>query len=99
MQGGISTAGSSQDSARVADESVRLTVLLRAFLTHGHLIADVDPLKLAEVYRDSPSLAKKFRFPDESLFKLLDPSSYGFTKADMEREFHYQNPYQGTILK
>ena len=89
----------SQDSARVSDESIRLTMLLRAFMTHGHLVADIDPLKLKEVYKDSPTLAKKYRFPSEALLKLMDPASYGFTKQDMDREFYYQNPYQGTILK
>jgi hypothetical protein len=63
------------------------------------LLADVDPLKLREVYKDSPSLAKKFRFPDESLYNIMDPAQYGFTEADMEKEFHYTNPYHGSILK
>lgn len=43
---------------------VRLHMLLRSYMTHGHLVADIDPLQLKEVYKDSPSLAKKFRFPD-----------------------------------
>ena len=96
--GGTAQLGGA-DSARVSDESIRLTMLLRSYMTHGHLIADVDPLNLREVYKDSPSLAKKFRFPDESLFALLDPHSYGFTKEDLEREFYYQNPYGGAILQ
>jgi 2-oxoglutarate dehydrogenase E1 component len=99
LQSGSGSVGSSADTARVADESIRLTMLLRAFMTHGHLLADVDPLKLREVYKDSPSLAKKFRFPDESLYNIMDPAQYGFTEADMEKEFHYTNPYHGSILK
>ena len=100
LQGGtgVGTA-SGADTARVADESIRLTMLLRAFMTHGHLVADVDPLKLKEVYKDSPSLAKKFRFPADEMKALLDPAHYGFTQQDMEREFHYTNPYHGAILK
>ena len=62
--------------------------MLRAFMTHGHLVADIDPLKLKEVYKESPSLAKKFRFPDSKLLSLLEPSTYGFTEADMDREFN-----------
>ena len=68
------------DSVRVADESIRLTMLLRAFMTHGHLVADVDPLRLREVYKDSPSLSKKFRFPDDKMLSILDPAAYGFTE-------------------
>ena len=77
--GGVGGAVSSADTARVADESIRLTMLLRAHMTHGHAAADIDPLRLKEVYKDSPSLAKKFRFPDEKLYALLDPAHYGFT--------------------
>ena len=83
---------------RVSEESTRLTMLLRAFMTHGHLVADIDPLNLKEVYKDSPSLAKKFRFPDETLLRLLNPTAYGFTLEDLEREFFYTNPYEGAIL-
>ena len=93
QSGSVGGAMSGADSVRVADESIRLTMLLRAFMTHGHLVADIDPLKLREVYKDSPSLAKKFRFPDESLLSILDPAAYGFTEQDMDKEIHYSNPY------
>lgn len=73
-------------------------MLLRAFMTHGHLVADIDPLKLKEHYKDSPSLSKKFHFPDEKLLGLLDPASYGFTEADMDREFNIQMPFGSTIV-
>ena len=100
LQGGsLGGAMSGADSVRVADESIRLTMLLRAFMTHGHLVADVDPLRLREVYKDSPSLSKKFRFPDEKMLSILDPAAYGFTEQDMDKEIHYSNPYQGAILK
>ena len=67
-------------------------------MTHGHFVADLDPLKLKEVYRDSPSVAKKYRFPDDKLLSLLDPMSYGFTEADLDREFSIQMPYGSTIV-
>lgn len=63
------------------------------------MVADIDPLKLKEVYKDSPSLSKKFRFPDEKLLALLDPTHYGFTEADMDREFSVSMPYNGTIAQ
>ena len=99
QRGNIGSPSSAADTSRVAEEATRLSMLLRAFLTHGHLVADIDPLNLKEVYKDSPSLAKKFRFPDESLLRLLDPAAYGFTKEDMEREFHFSNPYAGAIVQ
>ena len=68
-------------------------------MTHGHLVADVDPLRLKHVYKDHPTLAKKFRFPDDKLLSLLDPTHYGFTAQDMEREFRFVNPYAGAICK
>ena len=85
--------------SRQADELVRLQMLLRAFMTHGHYIADIDPLNLKENYKDSPSLAKKFRFPDDKLLALLDPATYGFTEADMDREFHVSMPFGSSIVK
>ena len=73
--------GISENSFKVSDESIRLTMLLRAFINHGHLVADIDPLKLSEVYKDSqPSFAKKYIRTNEEVFQLLNPSSYGFTK-------------------
>ena len=74
-------------------------MLLRAHMTHGHLCSDIDPLKLAEHYADSPTLAEKFRFPDQKLNDLLNPATYGFTEADMEREFYIHMPMQSTIVK
>jgi 2-oxoglutarate dehydrogenase complex dehydrogenase (E1) component-like enzyme len=68
-------------------------MLLRAYMTHGHLVADIDPLKLKEHYADSPSLAKKFQFPDQQLLDLMDPAQYGFTEADMDREFMITQGY------
>ncbi len=74
-------------------------MLLRAFMTHGHLVADIDPLQLKEHYKDSPSLAQKFRFPDEELLSLLDPHHYGFTEADMDKEVSVQMPYNSRIAQ
>jgi len=61
-----SSGSSRADAAHAADESVRLQMLIRAFMTHGHFVADTDPLRLKEHYKDSPSLSKKYRFPDEN---------------------------------
>lgn len=55
LQASGGLAGSADRSN--SDEQVRLHMLLRAFMTHGHLVADIDPLQLKEHYKDSPSLA------------------------------------------
>ena len=51
-------------------DSVRALMLIRAFRIRGHLAADLDPLKL-----QPPQ-------PHEE----LDPASYGFTEADLDRK-------------
>jgi len=66
------SAGDTQDSVRASQDSAKLSVLVRAFLTHGHLVADIDPLKMKEVYKDNESLGRKFRFPKPELTSLLD---------------------------
>ncbi len=50
-------------------DSVRALMLIRAYRIRGHLAADLDPLEMRE---DLPH-------PE------LDPASYGFTEADMDR--------------
>ena len=50
-------------------------MLIRAFRVRGHLLADLDPLKLS---RNDPH-------PE------LDPASYGFSEADLDREFYLDN--------
>lgn len=93
----LKAGGATGTDAASADEAVRLTMLLRAFMTHGHYVADIDPLQLKEHYKDSPSLSKKFRFPDERLLSLLNPQHYGFTEADMDREIVFENPFGSSI--
>ncbi len=54
---------------RAVLDSIRALMIIRAYRIRGHLIADVDPLKM----RDT-------KVPPE-----LDPRSYGFAEADMDR--------------
>ncbi len=51
-------------------DSIRALRLIRAFRINGHLIADLDPLKILER-----------EYPPE-----LDYKSYGFTESDLDRE-------------
>src|SRR6185436_11173941 len=62
--------GASQDEVRRATlDTVRATQLIRAYRVRGHLEADLDPLRLGK------------RAPHAE----LDPASYGFGAADMDR--------------
>ncbi|MEM6491884.1 MAG: 2-oxoglutarate dehydrogenase E1 component, partial [Pseudomonadota bacterium] len=54
---------------RATQDSIRALMLIRAYRARGHLLADLDPLKLNE--------------PTEH--PELDPAQYGFTEADLDR--------------
>ena len=56
-------------------DSLRALMIIRAYRIRGHLIADLDPLGM----RDTKS------HPE------LDPASYGFTPADMDRPIFIDN--------
>ncbi len=54
---------------RATRDSLRALMLIRSYRIRGHLIADLDPL----------GLVKREVHPE------LDPATYGFTEADMDR--------------
>lgn len=58
-------------SGQTIQESMRLLLLVRAYQVNGHMKANVDPLGL-----------DKRKAPIE-----LDPALYGFTEADLDRDF------------
>ena len=60
---------------RAVLDSVRALMLIRAYRIRGHLAADLDPLGL----RDMPARPE------------LDPKSYGFTEADLDRPIFIDN--------
>lgn len=74
-------------------------LLIRAFMTHGHMIADVDPLQLYETYKHFPTFAHKFKIPDSQLTSLVDYKSYGFTEQDLDREFYVDAPELAGLLR
>ena len=61
-----------EDARAAALDSVPALMLIRAYRVRGHLEADLDPLGLAP----------------EELHPELDPRSYGFTEADMDRPIY-----------
>jgi 2-oxoglutarate dehydrogenase E1 component len=50
-------------------DSIRALMIIRAYRIRGHLVADLDPLGMR----------------DQTPHPELDPKSYGFTEADMDR--------------
>ncbi|MFU8881387.1 MAG: 2-oxoglutarate dehydrogenase E1 component, partial [Rhodobacterales bacterium] len=60
---------------RAVLDSVRALMIIRAYRIRGHLAADLDPLGLRE----------------PTPHRELDPKSYGFTEADMDRPIFIDN--------
>jgi 2-oxoglutarate dehydrogenase E1 component len=56
-------------------DSIRALMLIRAYRIRGHLVADLDPLGMRE----------------ENPHPELDPRSYGFAEADMDRPIFIDN--------
>lgn len=56
-------------------DSIRALMLIRAYRIRGHLVADLDPLGMR----------------DQTPHPELDPASYGFTGADMDRPIFIDN--------
>ena len=63
------------DVRKATMDSVRALMMIRAYRIRGHLAADLDPLKLKE----------PVNHPE------LDPESYGFSAADMDRPIFLDN--------
>ena len=58
------------DGEAIAHDSIRAIMMVRAYRVRGHLLATLDPLGI------------EINTPHSE----LDPASYGFTEADMDRE-------------
>ena len=65
----------SERSRRLIIEHLRVVMLIRAYRVRGHLLADLDPLGLA----------------GDKHHPELDPANYGFSEADLDREFFLDN--------
>jgi len=60
---------------RAVLDSIRALMIIRAYRIRGHLVADLDPLGMR----------------DQTVHPELDPESYGFTDADMDRPIFIDN--------
>ncbi len=78
IKGKVAEKGVSLDEAQVRQavlDSLRALMIIRAYRIRGHLIADLDPLGMRE----------------QTPHPELDPASYGFTAADMDRPIFIDN--------
>lgn len=64
-------ASSSADILQATRDSIKALMMIRAFRIRGHLAANLDPLGLNDLRDPQPE---------------LNPSTYGFTDADMDRK-------------
>ena len=67
----------SRDRQKAARDSLRAMMLIRAYRVRGHLEANLDPLGLKPRAKHAE----------------LDPRTYGFTEADMDREIFIDNAF------
>lgn len=67
------------------EDTNKVILLIRAFQRNGYLEADIDPLN----QDDAESKTKQYKV--YSQLSTLDYKSYGFTEADLEKEFHISN--------
>lgn len=87
------------DNSRAVHEAYKIKLLITAYMTHGHMVADLDPLELYETYKMFDTFSEKFKIPQKSLKALIDYKSYGFTEADLNREFYIDAPELAGLLR
>jgi 2-oxoglutarate dehydrogenase E1 component len=94
--GGSSAGASTLEVKKAQSDAMKIMQLVRAFMTHGHISSDVDPLELEKTYEEA-GVGKKFA-PGSRLKELIDPAFYGFGQADLDREFYVDVDGMGGIL-
>ena len=65
-------------------------------MTHGHLEADLDPLKLDSVMAVGQT---EYKHPSQDMKNLIKWEFYGFKESDLDREFYVDVPQLGGILQ
>jgi len=82
LKSGALKGSSGADVNQAQRDGFKLMTYIRAFMTHGHLNADLDPLRLEDFNEagvaEAFSKVRPFR-------KLIDIEFYGFTEADLDK--------------
>eukprot|EP00871_Galdieria_phlegrea_P003332 jgi/Galph1/39/GphlegSOOS_G4802.1 len=84
---------SEEDLVKVSSDTIKIMALIKAYRHRGHLIADLDPLKLDEdlgFYKKIIPSGTKADF---------EPASYGFSEADMDRKFVVNGELPGQPIR
>jgi len=100
-QGGAAAGGAvgGQSIEQAQSEAFKVMQLIRAYMQHGHLQAQTDPLNLDEAYKESEIASKQYAHPTAEMKKLIDYKFYGFTEADLDKTFYIDVPQLGGILE
>lgn len=99
MQGAnVSEVGfASQDAQEAQKDAFKVMALIRSFMAHGHLQADIDPLRLSDIDRGNVGTA--YLKPGDELKRLIEYDYYGFTEKDLDRVFYVDVPQLGGLLQ
>jgi len=77
---------------------MNLMAYIRSFMAYGHLHANLDPLKLDDVFAEI-DLGAKYGHPKKEMRKLIDYNFYGFSEKDLDRSFYVDVPMLGGLLQ
>lgn len=70
-----------KDLFQISLDTIQLMSMIRAYRHRGHLVANLDPLKMR-------SRSERGHVPEYTkMVREIEPSHYGFSEPDMEREF------------
>jgi 2-oxoglutarate dehydrogenase complex dehydrogenase (E1) component-like enzyme len=72
---------------------------LKQAYTVGHLVADLDPLKILEIYKDNKAVQEKYFVSSQDLKNSLDYRDYGFTEQDLDRYFHITRAHKSSFFQ
>jgi len=79
-------------------ETAKVMQLIQAYEKTGHHLAKLDPLGLSEHYSQFSNLARIYK-KHTNIPRELDYRTYGFTEADLQREFFIDATELGGIMK